>query len=242
MPPATSAPVAVESFPACSPSAHWPAALTRSAAVTGRSVNSFLPPENVAQSGLRSKVSGLGTSVRLLRPRSDEHAARAEQNTATAIMRNPIWFSVCIATAPAPVTGLDRRAQRRGFCVSTIGLINGCFRFRTREVGAKTCPPYRAKARGAATPRKYLLRPDPRLRDADRDHPGKPEEQKIHRQKRRQTRCRGVPFNHEPDEIGNEVAHDHQADIDDQQGHALLPLPPRDPDIPTRLCKGHNSR
>src|SRR6266576_3852663 len=155
MPPATgAAPAVVGSLPACSPSpAHWPAALTRSAAVTGRSVNSFLLPENVAQSGLRSKVSGLGTSVRLLRLRLDEHAARAEQNTATAIMRNPIWFGLCIATAPAPVTGLDRRAQRKRFCVSTIGLINGCFRFRTREVGAKSCPPYRAKARRAATPR-----------------------------------------------------------------------------------------
>src|SRR5215475_15562881 len=104
MPPATGAPAVVESLPACSPSAHWPAALTRSADVTGRSASPFLPPENVAQSGLRSKVSGLGTRVRLLRPRSDEHAARAEQNAAAAIKRNPIWFSLCIATAPAPVT------------------------------------------------------------------------------------------------------------------------------------------
>ena len=45
-------------------------------------------PENVAQSGFLSKVSGFGTSVRLLSPRSDEHAARAQQNAATAIMRN----------------------------------------------------------------------------------------------------------------------------------------------------------
>src|SRR5947207_5613742 len=49
------------------------------------------------------------------------------------------------------------------------------------------------------------------------------------------------PFNHEPDEIGNEVAHDHQPDIDDQQGHGSLPRPARGRDIPTRLCKSHNS-
>src|SRR5262249_48328104 len=110
MPPETAAPVAVGSAAASPPRLlHCPSAPTRSAAVTGRSSNSFLPPEKVVQSGLRSKVSGLGTSVTPFKLRSDEHAAMAQASVAIAIMRNTIWITRCIATALTPATGLGTR-------------------------------------------------------------------------------------------------------------------------------------
>src|SRR6266852_4511668 len=102
MPPATG------SAAACpAPPSHCPSELTRSAAVTGRSSNSFLPPEKVAQSGLRSNVSGLGTSVTPLRLRSDEHADIAHASVAIAIMRSTIWSVVaslrsCLDNRPRP--------------------------------------------------------------------------------------------------------------------------------------------
>src|SRR5262249_62361353 len=102
------APAVVESFPACSVSPeHWPAALTRSAAVTGRNAKSFLPPEKVAQSGLRSRVSGLGTSVTLLRLRSAEHAPSPAANAATASACISDWYRrIAKPSLPArPATG-----------------------------------------------------------------------------------------------------------------------------------------
>src|SRR6516164_11131297 len=143
MPPATGAPAALESAAACpAPLLHCPSALTRYAAVTGRSSKSFLPPEKVVQSGLRSNVSGLGTSVTPFKPRSDEHAAMAKASVAIAIMRNTIWFTRCIATALTPATGLDRRAQQTRFCVSIITLINRCFcRSTCRFSGRSTAVP-----------------------------------------------------------------------------------------------------
>src|SRR2546426_5489524 len=115
MPPAAGgAAPTVGSVPACADSLlHWPAALTRSAAVTGRNVKSCLPPENVAQSGLRSNVSGLGR-VTLLRLRSDEHAATTQPSVAMAIIRNTIWFSRCIATAPSRLIAVAPAAAWRG--------------------------------------------------------------------------------------------------------------------------------
>src|SRR6266699_1577509 len=105
MPPVTgAAPAVVVSFPACSASpAHWPAALTRSAAVTGRNVKSFLPPEKVAQSDLRSNVSGLGTSVTLLRLRSEEHAATADPNTVMASTRKILLLFFLVVRRPPRV-------------------------------------------------------------------------------------------------------------------------------------------
>src|SRR5215831_15247855 len=191
MPPETAADASV---PACSPSpVHWPAVLTRSAAVTGRRTNSFLPPEKLVQSGLRSKVSGFGTSVTLFRPRSEEHATRTQPTAATAIRRNTICLCPCIATAST--AGLDQGAIVRNFCVSTSIVINRRFRFRTRQSAAYN----EAITSGS-------LRPHPRLREADRYHPRAPEEQKIHRQKGRQARYRHVSFNQQPNKIGNEVA------------------------------------
>src|SRR5215469_14465910 len=115
MPPATSPPAAVGSAAACpSPLLHCPSALTRSAAVTGRSSKLFLPPEKFAQSGLRSNVSGLGTSVTPLRLRSDEHAAIAHASVAIAIMRSTIWFSRCIAAVLPRQSASTRHAQAAG--------------------------------------------------------------------------------------------------------------------------------
>src|SRR6058998_2214408 len=77
--------------------AHCPAASTRSAAVIGRSSKSLLPPEKVAQSGLRSTVSGLGTRVTLLRPRSDEQPPIAAASPTIATMPVRIRPTRCIA-------------------------------------------------------------------------------------------------------------------------------------------------
>src|SRR5262249_56457120 len=55
------------------------------------------PPENVAQSGLRIRVSGLGTSVTLLRLRSDEQAPTAATSAAAAPMRQANPINRCIA-------------------------------------------------------------------------------------------------------------------------------------------------
>src|SRR5262249_21004239 len=149
------APAVVESFPACSVSPeHWPAALTRSAAVTGRNAKSFLPPEKVAQSGLRSSVSGLGTSVTLLRLRSDEHADTAEPSAVIASTRK-IWLRRCNAVALTPTVGLDRRACRPRFCVSTLALIFSCF-----PLGNRQHEPARPRTMALR-----LLRSRPRLSD-----------------------------------------------------------------------------
>src|SRR5262249_1222292 len=229
MPPPTGAPAAAGSAAASpAPLLHCPSAPTRSAAVTGRSANSFLPPEKVAQSGLRSNVSGLGTSVTPFKLRSDEHAAMAQASVAIAIMRNPIWFTRCIATALTPATGLDRRAQQARFCVSIITLINRCFCRQTRRFSGRSTAVPDGKRRARITLTTTLLRPRLRLRDPDRDDPGDPEEQKIHRQEGRQACRLHVSFNHEPNKIGNEIPRDHQHDVDDEQGHARFsPLPQR---------------
>src|SRR5437016_6304100 len=202
MPPVTGAdPAVVASFPACSASpAHWPAALTRSAAVTGRNVKSFLPPEKVAQSGLRSNVSGLGTSVTLLRLRSEEHAATAEPNTVMASTCK-ILLRRCLPAARPPRVGIDPRARSPRFCVSILTLIFTCFPQAIRS----TDPNRQVRERMTLR----LLRPRPRLSDAHRDDPGNPEEHKIHRQKGWQARCRNILFNHQPDGISNEIPRDH---------------------------------
>jgi polyferredoxin len=60
----------------------------------------------------------------------------AQASVAIAIMRNPIWFTRCIATALTPATGLDRRAQQARFCVSIMTLINRRFCRLTCRFGA----------------------------------------------------------------------------------------------------------
>ena len=62
----------------------------------GRSEKSVLPGEIAAQSGLRIRVSGLGTRVRLFRLRSDEHPATASAS-ATTVICNGVRFDRCIA-------------------------------------------------------------------------------------------------------------------------------------------------
>src|SRR5262249_9737581 len=159
-------PAVVESFTVCSASPeHWPAALTRSAAVTGRNAKSFLPPEKVAQSGLRSSVSGLGISVTLLRLRSEEHAATAEPSAIIASTRK-IWLRRCIAAALTPTVGPDRRACRPRFCVSTLALIFSCFPLGN----------WHAEPAGPRAMTLRLLRSRPGLSDAHGDDPGNPEE------------------------------------------------------------------
>src|SRR5262245_3401333 len=179
---------------ACSlAAAHCPSWLTKSALVSGRSVISFLPAENVAQSGLRISVSGFGTSVRLFRLRSEEHAPKAGTSAAMASARHIIRFDRCIANAPNSHERA-RRARRAGFCVSTITLINRAFcPLRVPSQGrprARCARPYTEfdHAAGDARPTPDLSRLQRWLRDAHRDDPGDPQEQKIHRQEGGQAR------------------------------------------------------
>src|ERR1700704_6278091 len=68
-----------------------------------------------------------------------------------------------------------------------------------------------------------LCRLRSRLRDPHRNHPRQPEEQKIHRQKRRQACSRHGSLDSEADRVGDEIPHDHQADVDDEQHHVQVP-------------------
>src|SRR5262249_39785230 len=145
--------------------------------------------ENVAQSGLRIRVSGLGTSVRLFRLRSDEHAPNACTSAAIANACKTIRFARCIAHAPNCHDWPDRAGT--GFCASSMTLINRAFclgAWRSwgtpaegREQGR---PRRRIEARSgftrSAAARTALLISCLWLREANGKHPGDPQEQKVH--------------------------------------------------------------
>jgi len=65
--------------------------------VIGRSSKSFLPPENVAQSGLVIIVDGFGARVTSVRLRLDEHAAAADATAVAATIRSRLRLDRLIA-------------------------------------------------------------------------------------------------------------------------------------------------
>ena len=92
------------------PPAHCPSGPTRSAAVIGRSSKSFLPPEKVAQSGLRMSDSGLGASVTLFRLRSDEQAPIDRDQRREHTMRRAIRSIVA-----SPDSAFNPHSSAAGF-------------------------------------------------------------------------------------------------------------------------------